>query len=734
MNRHSLSVSLFLVVVLLFVGPVGGPVAAQGGGSSAQRTLQTLNDVNIPIRRAPELAERLGGILGAAQAPAHLAPVYTPGDRHTFFVGDNDTDTTFEVEAELAAATPGIYLWVEDGVDYDPVLLQQIAELLDARLFPALRELFGTEPSPGIDGDPHIYILNATHLGADIGGYFNDNSVYSQTVIATSNEHEMFVIAVDNVPFASSAYVYVLAHEFVHMIQHHEDENEQTWVTEGTAELGAFLTVGPRLNAITEFLANPTLQLNSWDIDAPRPYYGSSALFFSYLVERFGPEIVLAHSQEPTDGIVGIDNALETIDATDPLTGARVTFNDVFADWLMANLLDNPQLQDGRYGYQTLDLNGSHAALTAVLDTFPATLTDLPLNQFGANYLLLTSDTPTTLTINFSGSTEVPVVPTQAFSGTHVYWANRSDQSNPRLTRAFDLSGVSSATLDFATWYEMEPFWDYSYLSVSTDGGVKWTVLQTADATSENPNGRAFAAGLTGYSGGGTALRPAPFIGVAYDNTSGLVTGLVPEGGAAQAGVQPGDRLLAIDNILFGPRELLDHLNGYAAGDTITLTVERDGAPLDLPVLLGAHPDRKVRPTAQWIQELVDLTPYVGGEVLIRFEHVTDQAFTRNGMVLDDIRIPEIGYFDDAESDGGGWENEGWARIENTLPQDYLVEALASGGDTPGIRHLLSPGQGSSGSWQIQVGPDAPAVLVLSGMTLHTTQPASYDLTIRPSG
>lgn len=710
---------LFLAVFFSLI--LTGTVAAQGGGT---RTLRILQDVDIPVRDAPALAERLGGLEGATTLAATPAPAYRVGDHKTFYVGHSDRDEIFEVDAELAAASPGVYLWVEAGFEYDALVLEQLAEFLDTRLFPAVRALYGHEASPGIDGDPHIYILNVTNIGSTIGGYFNDNSVYPREIFESSNEHEMFVVAVDNVPFNTTAYPYVLAHEFVHMIQHNEDENEETWVTEGTAEVGAFLTVGTRLSAVGHYLSNPTIQLNSWNIDNPGPYYGGASLFFSYLVERFGPGFVLAHSQEPANGINGINNVLAALSPDAPLT-----FDDVFADWLVANLINDSAVDDGRFGYELLNLGAERAAVTRRVTTYPAMLQDQRVNQHGANYFRLESDTPRTLQIAFEGSSTVQVVPTQAHSGAHVYWANRSDQSNPRLTRTFDLRDVDTASLNFWTWYEMEPFWDYGYVSLSTDGGATWLSLENASTRSENPNNRAFAAGFTGFSVGGVAPRPAPFLGVRFDPSSGQVTGLVPGSGGAEAGLQPGDKLVAVESTsLDDPSNLITLLNTYNAHDTVLFTVLRDGSEVTLPVTLGAHPDRTLRPAAAWTQEVIDLTPYVGQEVLVRFEYVTDQAFTRNGWVLDDISVPEIGYFDDAET-VDGWTAEGWARISNELPQTFVVESV-TGGETQQVERLLMPGDGLSGTWTVEVGPDTPATIIVSGLTRYTTQPATYTLRI----
>ncbi len=724
-----------LVVVFVFSFIVAGGAFAQGDSTALQnsdslRTLLALQAVEIPVRDALSLAERLGGLSGASAITVPRAPDYAVGDVKTFFVGHNDRDEVFAVEATLAAEAPGVYLWVETGVPYDALVLEQLAVFLDERLFPAVRELYGSEANPGIDGDPHIYILNVTNIGDSIGGYFNDNSAYPRQVFASSNEHEMFVVAVDNVPFYTSAYPYVLAHEFVHMIQHNQDENEETWVTEGAAELGAFLTVGTRLSAVGYYLANPTIQLNSWSIDAPDAHYGAAALFFTYLAERFGTDFVGVHSREPADGINGIEASLATLGATDPQTGAPVTFADVYADWLIANLLNDRGLADGRFGYERLNLGDSGPALSARITTYPAAVQTQDVNQFGANYLRLESDTPRTLTLSFEGNTVVPVVPTDAFSGQHIYWANRSDQSNPRLTRAFDLRGVAQATLQFRTWYEMEPFWDYGYVSLSTDGGATWQPLETPATVDADPNNRAFAPGFTGFSVGGLEPRPAPYLGIRFDPVSGTVLELVPDSSAASAGIEPGDKLVALDSTaLDDPANLITLLNQYNAHDTVLFSVERNGEPLYLPVTLGEHPERTLRPDAAWAQESIDLTPYTGQEVLIRFEYVTDQAFTRNGWVLDDISIPEIGYFDDAES-AHDWHAEGWARISNALPQDFLVQVVSGAGQD--VTRVLMPGGGQAAGWTLEVGPDAPATVIISGMMRYTTQPGTYTLRIDP--
>ena len=51
--------------------------------------------------------------------------------------------------------------------------------------------------------------------------------------------------------------------------------------------------------------------------------------------------------------------------------------------------------------------------------------------------------------------------------GWSAAYSNRSDVSDTTMTRAFDLTNVSGASLDFRLWYHIEDLWDYGYIMVS---------------------------------------------------------------------------------------------------------------------------------------------------------------------------------------------------------------------------------------------------------------------------
>jgi len=130
-----------------------------------------------------------------------------------------------------------------------------------------------------------------------------------------------------------------------------------------------------------------------------------------------------------------------------------------------------------------------------------------------------------------------------------------------------------------------------------------------------------------------------------------------------------------------------------------------------------------------WVKEEIDLTPYVDREVLVRFEYITDDAYTDPGFCVDDIAIPELGYSYDAETDGG-WEPDGFIRSNNILPQEWVVQVLELGARTTVVEMDLDDTQ--EGRFVIEGFGDHVdgAVLVISALAPSTTEIASYQYSV----
>ena len=134
-----------------------------------------------------------------------------------------------------------------------------------------------------------------------------------------------------------------------------------------------------------------------------------------------------------------------------------------------------------------------------------------------------------------------------------------------------------------------------------------------------------------------------------------------------------------------------------------------------------------------WVQEKINLSPYAGDIVLLRFEYVTDDTVYLDGFLIDDIAVPELDLFDDAEGDHG-WQAEGFVRTDNTLPQDYLVQVIEERADGKVSVRDLALDQNRSGQILIQgfgSGLDH-AVILVSPVTRGTHQPAQYVLSVSP--
>lgn len=637
---------LILSYVLLILAP-GHKIASQATPAApGTDTLDTLQHTIIPPRSPEDLGKRLLGI--AKLPPTPSSPkVYQIGDTETFSAEDNDQSQTFTITAKLWYKSPHVYMWFQSDFTPDAAAVQHSGDVFENETYPTVRRYFGSEASPGIDNDVHLFIVHARGLGNSVGGYYDSSSGYSKAIMPSSNEHQMFFINLDTTSgdIGSRGYDAILAHEFQHMVHDNVDHNEEGWLNEGLSMLSEYVDGIPDLGILFSFLTRPQTQLNTWSIDGDNgPHYGASFAFNNYFLQRFGDEALKRLVANPDNGLESFRSTLQQINATDSATHKPVTLEDFFADWTMANLLNDSSAGDGRYVYSGLadslksipDMSKIVPHTDMVESNEPQSVTTA---QWGTVYLNI--DKPGNYNFSFKGQPTVKIVPTEPHSGKMMWWGNRADLSDTRLTRTFDLSGVQKATLSFWLWHTIEQDWDYGYVMVSTDDGKTWKPLSTEDS--------------------------------------------VPAGG---------------------------HNNPYG------------------PAYTAVSGGKESSKDAIWEHETVDLSAYAGQKIILRFEYVTDDATTGEGMLLDDISISEINYSTDAETDDGGWTAEGWVRIENVLPQRFLVQEAVYG-KTTSVSRLLGPTDGISGQWTINVGDDVRQVMIsVSGLTEFTTTSAPFTYTL----
>ncbi len=482
--------------------PTPTPTSTPSHSQSSTESL--LLNTDLPQRDLRLLAERLKKVGPVPKVVNATPPVYKPGDELKFWVGNVDTMKQYSITAVLRYTTPHLYVWVEKGLDYDHDALIRSAENFEQHIYPTNRAFFGSEWSPGVDNDPRLHILHTTsdRMGNSVAGYYSSADEYSRLANPYSNEKEMFYISLSSMLPGTDFYDGVLAHEFQHMIHWANDRNEETWVNEGCSELASYLNGYDPGGFEWLFLLSPDVQLTTWEESiAAAPHYGSSYLFMSYFLGRFGEEAMRRVIAQPANGIAGFDAVLSDY---------GLTFEDVFADWLIANYLDDRPNTDLRYNYPKHSFGMVTMDITH--DRYPVQRKST-VRQYAADYVELRGSGD--LLIEFKGKAEARLVPADAHSGRYAWWANRGDDSDARLTRSFELPADRRATLHVWMWYDIEKDWDYAYVEVSTDGGRTWDILPGPSTTTSNPNGNSFGAAYTGSSGGWIEERfdLAPYAG-----------------------------------------------------------------------------------------------------------------------------------------------------------------------------------------------------------------------------
>ncbi len=482
--------------------PTPSAIITSPPSQKAYETLITLENTVVPINDPVELAERLGGL---SDVPAVLidpnAP-YSINASKVFWVTNVDTNKHFQITATLRYVGDHTYIWIENGVKYDESDLYELGDAFDDKIVPTNREFFGTEWNPGVDGDPHIYVLYAGGLGYSLAGYYSSADEVHPLAHEYSNAREMFLINSDNV-YLWEEYIYgTLAHEFQHMIHWYTDRNESTWMNEGFSMLAELINGYDVGGHDYSYLRNTDVQLTDWgdDVGSNAPYYGGSFLFMAYFLNRFGDDVTKALVAHPENGMQSIDLVLAEMNITDPLTQEIINSEDVFADWAVTNHLMDSSVADGRYDYSNYNA-GTKAALTETISGFTTETLKRGVHQFGVDYIRL-ENLEGQYNLNFTGSTIVGVLPAAPHSGDFAFYSNKGDESDMTLTRTFDFSDtIGRIEISYFTWYDLEADYDYLYLTASTDG-INWEILTTPSCTTLDPSGNSYGCGYNGQTNG----------------------------------------------------------------------------------------------------------------------------------------------------------------------------------------------------------------------------------------
>lgn len=502
-----------LITICLIVAVLGlrGHLSAQSDpddpadpADANYPTVAALEEAIIPARDRVLLAQQLLGV-GPADPPPTEPVIYEVGDRRIFKALNTSANRIFDVEAELLAVGEHIYIWVDTEANVSREEAQDLADAFDRTIYPEVRDLWGSEETPGVDADPRVYGLFAYGLGSGIAAYYSSENTFPQEVSASSNEHEMFIYELS--AFGSEIDTWlsesVTAHEFQHMIRDRVTPNMDSWLNEGLSVFTqVYLDYPDGAWSAMPYQDAPDTQLNHWSEGDTSANYGGSLLFITYFYERYGLKPLQTVTQLNISAMDAFNEVL--LDMGEP------DVNVFFADWVLANYWLDTDLvadvdglaEDVRYGYEMI--GGLIEPVTEEIDEAAVTIEE-DANQYSAQYYEIEDDLledADTLRLDFSAPETVEVVPTDAASGDWFWYSNRRDNSATTLTKEIDLTGVEAAVLEYDLWFHTEQLWDYGYVMVSTDEGETWNLLTTDAMTDSNPHGTSYGSGYTGQSDG----------------------------------------------------------------------------------------------------------------------------------------------------------------------------------------------------------------------------------------
>ena len=590
--------------------------------------IPTRSPIFIPAQPEPIIPappDRDLQALGKRLVPSYTEPK-TMVASEPLIVGDNvNFWVSRDVGSVLVSGTvchisEHVYWVFETGYEPDPIDIFEVASNFESDVWPAITDVFGAPLTPGIDGDDRMVVYTAV-LRPGVAGYFSAADSYPKEIRTKSNQREALYMSADSVDLSGNEYLSTIAHELQHATHFATDNSEDSWINEGLSEVAAEIA-GFQRSSAAAFVRVPETSLTAWsqDISVSTANYGAAKLFFTFLSVHYGGnELLTAIAQHQADG-------LQSVDLTLTERGFDVTADEVYADWLIANYLSP---NTGPYAYE----DNFVPPVRSIYKRAPDSLSG-SVQSYGSDYVV-TSTGSSRMSVEFQGEAATSLLTTAPHSGDTCWWSNQGDSIDSTLTRNVDLRSVKSASLTYWVNYNIEKFWDYAYVMVSTDDGRTWDILDTERAINFDPNGNGYGAGLTGTS-------------------------------------------------------------------------------------LG------------WVKDSVDLSDYAGEQVYLRFEYITDDAVFAQGACFDDFEIPEIGWIDDT-STFADWTANGFVRVEETIPTQYLVQVIHEKDIGDPIVYQVPINSMGAGNLTVEnVGDEDLVVIIISATNRHSTLPTNYTLELRP--
>lgn len=600
---------------------------------AAKQTADDLNEADRPAVDRFRLGQELDGLsTGSWISEATNEIEYQINDHMDFSVNDGLVVNNRFLRGRLRYISENAYWWTSLNSHVDDAQIAAAAMNFEEQVR-VNSELTTMELVPGIDKASRIHILMVDQPNwLEEIDYFSIYKSVPCKIEPAAGIKDLIFINLSKIPLGTSTFTGGLAHEYSQLIHWRADANEDYWLKEATAKLAQFLSGAPQrtnnlgLTNAEIFSEFPAIQLNyrpeNKDLlsdELSAAHSGAELLFSVYLLEQYGPQLIKNIVMNPDPGILGIHEELSKLPGSP-------RFEDVYASWIVANLINRSSLAGGEFGYKNIR---PAKPLLEEIKSFDGEIHTGQLPPFGARYFEVLHEAPVQVT--FSGSTMARLTPADPVSGAYAWYSNRGDETEFTLERTFDLSSVETATLKFKAWYQLEEFYDYAYVEVSSDGGRSWGILNTIHGTEKDPHRLSLGVGYTGS-------------------------------------------------------------------------------------------------TFDWIYESIDLSAFSSQEIRIRFHVITDYLGNGFGFQVDDISIPELGYYDGAENNLGGWETKGFVRSSNFVPGKWILWLINA--NNPIRVERIDTGSNQNADFWIDAagGRLSRSFIVISPIAPVTTKTLDYEI------
>ena len=534
------------------------------------------------------------------------------------------------------------YSWTDTGDDgshwsgYHDIIsmknLTYIAEQFDDVIYPTDTTFFGMPVERPL-GNTKIDILifnirDEAFYSPEtalwyIGGYFSSGaSLMNNRNIIHIDTFEWPWRLGPNPPITPGGlyrpYLYegVVAHEFQHLIHFDMDPDEFLWVDEACAEFAMYLC---GYGFPTGHIAEFLLYFWDESLTLWEGYlsdYGASFLFMFYMYEHYG-------GAETISAIVAEQaNGIEGINNVLKALRIRTNFDRIFQDWAIANYFDDTTFAWGRYGYYALDISSDDTeGMSIQLAMYLWNL------WYGDDFFGWYEDEYPAFGYPY------PYGVTKPYTANYIIFEEPSSEC-AHATVCIEFDGEETEAVypygGTYEWYSDVGNWQWNRLGQTFDipaGGATLTFWTYYEIETDWDYGYVEVHDLTTdewYTLPG--IRTTDYVAFLQDNPN------VPEG--------------------FEPKDY------EAAGKWNALT--------------GF--------SGEWYQEVMSLTPFAGHTVELYFTYWTDGAWIEAGWFIDDIVIPEIGFFDDVEAGSNGWTPTGvslWYRTDGILQiNDFKVNFI----------------------------------------------------------